>query len=572
MSSTPSLSPARTRRPGRAMAVSGVVLVSLGLLPGAVAAPAPTAAPTDAPAAPSPLAKGLPSLWPEAGAPIPAVPTISWKPCEEASQQKLGLQCATAKVPLDYAHPSKASILLNLVRHKATAPKSKGAVFVNPGGPGNAATDSMGRFLEVLGKPVTSQYDVIGMDPRGIGVDSLAACWSSKEAPDKPAGFPVTQAEAKQQIARDTFERKACDKVGHPIIDHMTTGDVARDMDLVRQAVGDSKMSYYGVSYGTVLGATYAAMFPTKVRGLVLDGVVNPVDWTTGQGDQGTRIPSSMRTGSGVGADESLKAAFAACAAAGKSRCRHGATIAKEWDQLIATLSKGPVTSGGATYTKADTITSVMPSLYDAAAIPALLDWIHDEYLAVVKKSARKVNKPRVEGLVPPGLGTPKPGPAKPGPVVSPTTGNSDDSVWRDTFKQAGVICSDAVNPKDPMVWHQTATAAAKTSWFAPLWVWQSSLCAGWPGSHADAYWGPFDVKPAHPLLVVGNIHDPATPYANAKAVAAMSPGARLLTVDTFGHAAGDQSPCATKAMQDYLLTGALPAPGTVCKPAKPLF
>ncbi|MCH8614407.1 alpha/beta hydrolase [Arsenicicoccus dermatophilus] len=471
------------------------------------------------------------------------------------------------KVPLDYARPGRASILLNVVRHKAKAKKAKGSVFVNPGGPGTSASSRMEMFMEALGKPITSQFDVVGMDPRGIGVDSQASCWSKQDAPGKPDGFPLSAAEAKQQIVRDTFERKACDKVGHPIIDHMSTGDVARDMELMRQAVGDPQLSYYGVSYGTVLGSTYAAMFPSKVRALILDGVVDPVDWTTGKPGESDRIPSSARTGSGRGADESLRALFAACKAAGPKKCKHGASIASEWNQLMTRLAKGPVKTKEHTFTKAETISSAMENLYSPDQATSFMDWIHDEYLTVVKKTPRAVNRPKTTGLVPPGLAV-----VKPGPVVSPVTGYADHAKWIDTFRQAGVICADGVNPKDPMAWHTYATQSAKTSWFTPLWTWQSSLCAGWPGAHSGAYWGPFNVKPAHPLLVIGNTHDPATPLANAKAVAAMSPGARLLTLDAFGHAAGGKSVCVTKAMQNYLLTGALPASGLVCKDAKPIF
>ncbi|WP_168581301.1 alpha/beta hydrolase [Gephyromycinifex aptenodytis] len=557
----------RYRTAGLVVGAATALILSVGLTEPASAAIAPPPKPRPNTIPVKPPAQPARVMWPTSGAPAPAVPRIRWQRCEEASQRKLGLTCATVKVPLDYAAPGKASILLNVVRHKATAKKSKGVLFVNPGGPGTSTIEHMEQFLTTLGRPVTSTFDVIGMDPRGVGVDSLAGCWSRTEAPDGVSSFPVTTSEAKKQIARDSFERKACAATGRPIIDHMSTGNVARDMDLIRQAVGDRALSYYGVSYGTVLGATYAAMFPTKVRGIILDGVVDPVDWTTGRGRQSSRIPVSTRTGSGAASDESLRAVFAACKAAGKTRCPHGATIASEWDRLLKALSSGPVTVGDETYTKADTIGAAMANLYSTEEIPSMLDWIHDEYLTVVAKSSPPVSAPRASGA--PKLALRR---RTPGPLVSPVVAQPDSSRWFDTFKQAGVMCSDSKNPADAMTWHRYATASAKNSWFTPLWTWQSSLCAGWPGSRRDAYVGPFNVRPAHPLLVVGNTHDPATPYANARRVAALSPGARLLTVDTFGHTAADQSPCATKAMQRYLLTGALPPEGLVCKAGKPLF
>lgn len=527
-------------------------------------APRPSSTSTSRPT-PTPPPRPAPTpVWPATGAPVPAVPRIVWGRCDEAAQRKLGLQCAAVRVPLSYAHPQKASILLNVARHPAKSGRRKGVLFFNPGGPGTSAIERADTFLEMFGKSVTDVYDVIAMDPRGIGVDSLAGCWSVEPAPNKPDEYPVSSKEVKQQIARDAFERHACAATGRPIIDHMTTANVARDMDLIRRGMSVPKISFYGVSYGTYLGATYSALFPQQTGPFVLDGVVDPVSSSTGRGGAGATTPVSVRTNSGSGADESLKALFRACEKAGATRCRHGAYIAKEWEAVLARLDRGAVTIDGETHTRPRVISSAMQALYSIDTLSPLLDWIHQEYLVVVK-GARTAAPAPVEGSrsmldAPPA-----------GPVIEPSKPQPDNAQWFDTFKQAGVLCSDSVNPADPLVWQSTAQAA-KSSWFTPLWTWHSSICAGWPGSKAEAYFGSFAGRPASPLLIIGNTHDPATPLQQAKLLAQTSPGARLLTVDTFGHGAGNQSTCAVRAARSYLLKNELPKRGAVCAADKPLF
>lgn len=419
----------------------------------------------------------------------------------------------------------------------------------------------MGKFLRVLGTDVTRDSDVVGMDPRGVGVSSRAGCWSRSPEPGTRPDVPSTPAEIRTRLRWDAYERAACAATGRPIIDHMSTGDVARDMDLVRRAVGDRRLTYYGVSYGTVLAATYASMFPGNVRAMVLDGVVDPVAWTTGYGRSWQRVPVSARTGSGQGADETLRAAFAACRAAGEKRCPHGSTIAAEWDALLARLARGPVTKDGTSLTRADVLSAALTSLYDPDTYPGLVQWIHDDHRAVV--AGRGVVRDR--SVAPPT-------PAAPRGPIAPSRPVPESAQWWDTFTQAGVMCSDSANSRDPQLWPRYAAAVQGRSWFGGVWAWNSSLCAGWPGHSAGAYRGPFTVKPANPLLVVGNTHDPATPLANARPVARMSPGARLVTVYAFGHTIGDRSACAPAVLRRYLATGVAPRRDVTCRADGALF
>jgi len=189
-------------------------------------------------------------------------------------------------------------------------------------------------------------------------------------------------------------------------------------------------------------------------------------------------------------------------------------------------------------------------------AAPLDMAGLYDDYRAAVAGRGPV----RERSAEPPSLG-----------AIAPSTPTPENAAWWDTFTQAGVMCSDSVNSRDPQLWARYAQAT-KASWFTGVWGWNSSLCAGWPGRSTGAYRGPFTVKPAKPLLVVGNTHDPATPITQARAVARMSPGARLLTVDAFGHTIADRSTCASRVMRGYPATGVPPRGDVTCRADKALF
>jgi pimeloyl-ACP methyl ester carboxylesterase len=255
--------------------------VVAGLLAALLAAPTATAAPP--------------------GSAGPPVPRLRWAPCGD------GLECTTARVPLDYDRPSGATITLALIRLPASDPGRRiGSIFVNPGGPGESGVDAVrqgGRSL--FSAEVRARFDLVGFDPRGIGASTPLRCFDSldeAQAVLPPFRFPVTAAEERIWVEADQTFARACAGRGGPIIDHMATADVARDLDLLRQAVGDRQLTYVGLSYGAYLGATYANLFPAEVRALVLDGVPDPVAWATGRGDQAATQPLFNRLGSAQGA------------------------------------------------------------------------------------------------------------------------------------------------------------------------------------------------------------------------------------------------------------------------------
>ena len=215
-----------------------------------------------------------------AAAPGAAAAGLNWKPCAFADA---GSQCATAHVPRDYDHPNGDKLSIDVAKSPATGPGKKiGSLFFNFGGPGAFAAP----YVEFIGHdlfPVLNErFDIVGMDPRGtdIDLDSENSIYCNTDP--ETGGFysmPFTtpfNLDAGQLIKKDKRYVSNCIKNSAPnLLQHASTADVARDLDFMRKAVGDDKMTYLGFSYGTFLGATYASMFPGKMRAVVLDGALD---------------------------------------------------------------------------------------------------------------------------------------------------------------------------------------------------------------------------------------------------------------------------------------------------------
>jgi pimeloyl-ACP methyl ester carboxylesterase len=482
----------------------------------------------------------------------PQVPKIVWKPC----YQELGypFECAMVNVPLDYDNQGVAAVQIALVRLPATDPARRiGSIFFNPGGPGGSGVDfilGVGPFL--YSDEVRARFDLVGFDPRGVGRSTTLRCFGNDKQWSPaitPFPFPVTSGEEAIWASADRFLASACDQRGTHIKDHMSTADVARDLDLLRQAVGDEQITYVGYSYGTYIGITYANLFPDKVRAIVLDGVIDPISWATGRPSD-SNFPFTTRLGSGKSAMGVLDEFFRLCDVANSNSPFKGNTKAR-FATLAANLRANPLTittPEGLTYTftYADLIANTMGSLYSSYSWPDLAQFIVG-----------------IEALDPP---------AKLGTKLY--------SLWQDVGfvnkhgyphyqnyieTWPGVTCADTNNPHEYSVWSQTAAAAdAAGDYFTPVWTWYSSVCVPWTGSQEDRYIGPFEATTAHPVLVTNTMFDPATRYQNALFVADDMPNARLLTIHGWGHTTLFLSYLADMAVSAYLLYGTLPLEGTV--------
>lgn len=324
----------------------------------------------------------------------------------------------------------------------------------------------------------------------------------------------------------------------------MSTADVARDLDLLRQAVGDRQLTYLGFSYGSYLGTTYANLFPKKVRALAIDGVLDPRLWSTGRQIQSDRTATQ----------EEFEEFLRLCDVAAED-CAFWTPegSAQRWDQLAAAVLAEPIElPDGGLYTYDYLIadaTSAMyaPEVWGEAA--ALFDLLAD--LALTGQgSVAAVESARLALLEGLGAGTEE----------------ADYPNGSDAFY--GNHCADADYPDRFARWMATDRYARQGSQFGPYWWWSNTGCARWEVNE-DRYTGPWTARTSAPVLVVGNYYDGVTDHDGAVATDRLLRNSRLLSYAGWGHTAYGRSQCATDYIDDYLLTGTLPPKREVC-PANP--
>jgi pimeloyl-ACP methyl ester carboxylesterase len=407
----------------------------------------------------------------------------------------------------------------------------------------------------IFSDEVRARFDIIGFDPRGVGASTPLQCFASGAEESRAlAGvpfFPFKQGEIGPFAAAFARFGQACLRNAGPIIRHMSTANVARDLDLLRRAVGDAGLTYDGVSYGSFLGTTYANLFPGKVRALVVDGVLDPIAWTTGRPPAGASLPFSNRLGSAHGADDALHQFLVQCDAAGPRHCAFAPGAVQKFARLDARARTRPVVDTSGTTLPYDVFNTILlGEMYDNSGWSRVAEDLEDFYQASVLGHASPA----------PGAG----GPARAWQRSAFAYGRFDYDNGFDAF--LGVSCSDSLNPTDPFAWQRATQRQAQTApIFAVNWTWASGPCASWPVTDEDRYLGPFDRTTRKPVLVIGNLHDPATPYHGARTVADLLPGARLLTLNGTGHVSWVQSRCIDARVTRYLVDGALPPAGTVC-------
>lgn len=484
----------------------------------------------------------------------PAVSRINWSPCY---QQFGPYECGTLQVPLDYDNPGAAAISLALIRLRATDPAHRiGSLFLNPGGPGGSGVDLVlfaGQFLYT--PEVRARFDVVGFDPRGISRSTALRCFGTPKQWEPyftTFAFPMTMEEADAWEQADRYVDDACAQRGTKIIDYMSTGNVARDLDLMRQAVGDELLTYAGYSYGTFIGQAYANMFPNNFRALVIDGVLDPIAWTTGEPGQ-EALPFSTRLHSDMGALATLTEFFRLCDANPATCAFAGPTpTAERYDALAERLKANPLVfpqpdGSVATFGYSNLVGNTLGAMYDSFSWPSFAEFLAVlDQLAAPATLAAKLQAFQVEA----GLITKRGFPQYPNYIEG----------------FPAVACADSDNPDSYSAWWQAGIAAdAQFRYFGRLWTWVSSICAAWPGGNNGRYMGPFTAQTANPVLVVGNLYDPATRYQGAQKAAALLPNSRLITLNGWGHVSVALSACMDQYVSDYLLSGALPPVGTVC-------
>ncbi|MBP2479085.1 pimeloyl-ACP methyl ester carboxylesterase [Crossiella equi] len=496
-----------------------------------------------------PVAGAAPPNGPDSD--LAATPVLDWTPCPSPP----GARCATAQVPLSYRDPGGPKISLALMKRPARDPANRiGTVFNNPGGPG-----SSGRVPPRLTPAVADRFDIVGFDPRGTNRSSPVTC-SADPADDaklSPA-FPVTEAEETEAIRSVGEVTARCARHAGPLLGHMSTANVARDLDLLRRAVGDRQLTYLGTSYGTHLGEVYANLYPGRVRAVVLDGVLDPREWTTGKRPGQGGEPFVHRIGSHLGAQAALRTLLRECAA--HAQCEFGGpgateqSLQRKYDDLLARLRQGPITLTGAQggkqeITYRELVDRMLRGLYGWDAAEFMTPFLQRLHLAAQDPAAAAV-------------------PVRIPEATAPRYAEEEPPIAWNTWWSA-VACADSDNPRDPREVGRYARAAeAEAPGFASAWVYRSLVCSSWPVTDPDRYTGPWNKPTANPVLLVGNRRgDPATPYEDAAATSALLGRGRLLTADIAGHGVvyDGRNACVDRWVDGYLTTLALPPEGTVC-------
>jgi pimeloyl-ACP methyl ester carboxylesterase len=491
-------------------------------------------------------------------------PTITWAPCYDLGE------CATVELPLDYDRPTGETVDVAVARVKAADPaKRVGSLFINPGGPGGSGVQMALLAQFALGQDVLDRFDIVGFDPRGLEFTGTTPvrCFPGVAEQDKAyaglnVAFPWGAEQEKAYLASTNAIGKACSTRGGPIAGAMSTAEAARDMDVLRRAVGDTRLTYLGFSYGTALGQFYANMFPDRFRAIAIDGVLDAEAWT-GAGSNG-RSTLEDRLDSGGGAYRALREILVRCATFPADKCalNYVGKPVTVFDQVARRLQKKPlqvpVPDGEPfTITYADFVGRLLSSLYAPDSALTVVNFVYDVYLEQERAGSSNLVASRAALLA-----KAPAGPELPDDPELPPYNNGFEMF-------SGVVCTDGVHPRSDRSWPQAAAAADRRApHFGRLWAWSTSQCArnAWTVQDEDAYRGPFDRRTAATVLVIGNYYDPATNYDAAVSSAKLLKNARLLSSDSWGHTAYGSSACATGAIEAYLVAGTLPAKGTVCK------
>lgn len=471
--------------------------------------------------------------------------TLDWSDCGE------GFQCTTATVPVDYADPGGETLELALLRAPATGDDRLGSLLVNPGGPGASGVEYAQVTNAIVTDEVRERYDIVGFDPRGVAESAPIDCLDDADLGEYLAGDATPDDDAEITEFEETTQDYAagCAARSGDLVPHIGTVDVARDLDVIRAALGDEKLNYLGKSYGTFIGALYADQFPDRVGRLVLDGAIDP----TLSGDD-------LGLGQARGFERALQAFLDWCLDNGD--CALGESEDEARAALVDLLGRAdeeplPTDDENRPLTESLAFYGIVMPLYLTAdegydplneALGLAIDDNDGSYLLTLADLYLERNS---DGTF---------------------NGNANEVI-------SLVNCAD--HPEQATAEQARAGVAeftAVSEVFGPFLAWGGLGCSavaeglgeagdagatptGTPSPHP-----PVSAPGADPILVVGTTGDPATPYEWAQALAGQLSSGVLLTYDSTVHTAYlAGSDCIDDAVDAYLLAGTAPDEGATC-------
>ncbi|MFG2945277.1 alpha/beta hydrolase [Streptomyces adustus] len=472
----------------------------------------------------------------DASAKTPALPAsltsqkVAWERCKATADSPApgdDWQCARLKAPLDWAKPEGRTIDLAVIRSKAHGGDRIGSLLFNFGGPGGSGVSTMPSYASTV-SALHERYDLVSWDPRGVGASGGVRCRGDRQiqAAEAIDVTPDTPAEEQAYFQDATDFGQGCKKAAGDLMAHVSTTDTARDMDLMRQVLGDAKMHYFGISYGTELGGVYAHLFPGNVGRLILDAVVDPSADTVGHAENQTR-----------GFQRALNDYLEST---GQDPQKGTRKIA----DLLSRIDSAPLpTSSGRKLTQSLAITGIVLPLYSEAGWPSLTSAL---------KEAQQGDGTGLLGL-----------------ADGYNERDGSGHYGTTTHSQRLISCLD---DKQRPTLEETKKRLPEFERISPVFGdflgWDTAgWCHDWPV--AGQYDTPEVSAPgAAPILVVGNTGDPATPYEGARKMAdELGKGVGVvLTWKGEGHGAyGSGSDCVDSTVDAYLLKGTVPKDGKTC-------
>ncbi|WP_405004153.1 alpha/beta hydrolase [Kitasatospora purpeofusca] len=483
--------------------------------------------------------------------PLPASLTgqqLSWQPCPAPSTAQGGdgsapgapWECATLKAPLDYGKPDGQTIDLALIRAVATGTGGQpriGSLIYNFGGPGGSGVVTLPALAKDYAD-LNARYDLVSFDPRGVGNSAGVRCLddAATDASAAVDGSPDDQSEITALDAANSGYTAACEQNSGTVLPHVDTVSAARDLDLMRQVLGDPKLHYFGISYGTELGGVYAHQYPGNVGHLVMDAVVDP-----------TKDPEQSALGQAKGFQLALENFMKACAAQAGPSCptgQGGDEGTRRITDLLTGLDTAPLpTDSNRRLTQDLAVTGIAAALYNPNSWNAL---------AVGLQEA-------MQG----GTGTTLLA------LADAYTGRDQQGHYSNqSAANRAISCADDKSRYTATdVQGLLPTFRQASPVFGDFTAWGLTSCNGWP-VQGNADLPEVSAPGSAPIVVIGNTGDPATPYEGAGAMARqLGAGVGVqVTLQGQGHGGYDSgNACLKQAVDQYLLADRVPAEGTTC-------
>ena len=457
---------------------------------------------------------------------------LVWKDCKDDKK----FQCAEIYVPIDYQNPGDASLTLALKKLPAKQSANKvGSLLINPGGPGGSGTDYVTYAEDAFGKRLMDSFDIVGFDPRGVAQSTPLDCLTDQEVDEFIAfdGTPDNDEELKASLQISLNLANSCERIANNLIAHVGTQEAARDMDIIRELVGDEKLNFLGASYGTYLGGMYAEIFPDKVGRLVLDGAVDP-----------SLSGEEQSFDQAVGLDTALKRFVEDCPQYDDCPLtKRGDSGVQEIREFLDSLDAKPL--------KTEDPDRLLTQAMGVYAVAGFL--YSDEWWSYMRQSLATAFKGDGTDLL---------------SINDLFNERNDDGTYATNATEAiyAINCFDEPSTStEEQVREYAKTWIKDAPVFGDYLAWGNLSCSIWPVKDPNPI-NKFVAQTAAPIVVVGTKYDPATPYKWAVGLSSQLVTSVLLTYEGDGHTAYMRgSKCIDNEIENYLVDGIIPAKNITC-------